>query len=141
MASQKDVRAIALSLPGVREVTDGFGFAVDTGDKPRKFVWAWRERVYPKKPKVPRADVVVVRVAGPDDKATLLAVDVDKFFTEPHYDGYPAVLVRLPAVSRAELRAVIAESHRSVTAAADRKARPARSRPGGGGTRTRAGRR
>jgi hypothetical protein len=57
---------------------------------------------------------VVLRVADQDDKAVLLAADVEKFFTEPHYDGYPAVLVRLPAVTRAELRVLIAEAYRCV---------------------------
>ena len=114
MASQKDVRAIAMSLDGVVESQDRFAFAVTTGKgaKPRQFVWAWNERVHPKKPRVPRTDVLVVRVSGPDDKAALLAADEEKFFTEPHYDGFPAVLVRLPQVTRGELRALISEAWR-----------------------------
>ena len=72
---------------------------------------------------------MVLRVADQDDKAALLAADDEKFFTEPHYDGYPAVLVRLPAVSRGELRALIAEAHRCAaakagTGAAKRKPAP-----------------
>ncbi len=117
MASQKDVRAIALALEDVVESADRFAFSVArAGGKPRGFVWAWNQRVDPKKPRVPRADVLAVRVAGADDKATLLAADPAKFFTEPHYNGFPAVLVRLPAVTRGELRALVTEAWRCVAA-------------------------
>jgi hypothetical protein len=56
--------------------------------------------------------VLAVRVADGNEKAALLAADPDKFFTEPHYNGYPAVLVRLRAVSAAELRALLVEAWR-----------------------------
>ena len=148
MASQKDVRAIALSLPGVSEEEGRFAFSLEHGGKQHGIVWAWRERIHPRKPKVPRDDVVVLPVADQDDKAALLAADEEKFFTEPHYDGYPAVLVRLPAVSRGELRALITEAYRCAVAKAGtgrgralrgrgrkrrhrlRSPRPARGRPG-----------
>jgi hypothetical protein len=42
----------------------------------------------------------------------LLAADPDIFFTEPHYDGYPAVLVRLRAVTKAQLRKLIEDAWR-----------------------------
>jgi hypothetical protein len=32
------------------------------------------------------------------------------FFTEPHYNGFPAVLVRLPKVPRALLRRLIVDA-------------------------------
>ena len=44
------------------------------------------------------------------DKDFLLALDPAKFFTEPHYNGFPAVLVRLPAVTARELRSLITEA-------------------------------
>jgi hypothetical protein len=123
MASQKDVRAIALSLDGVVESRERFAFAVKAakGAPPRQFVWAWNERVHPTKPRVPRADVLAVRVSGPDDKAALLAADEDKFFTEPHYDGFPAVLVRLPEVTRGELRALVTEAWRCAAESRNKK--------------------
>jgi hypothetical protein len=34
------------------------------------------------------------------------------FFTEPHYDGFPAVLVNLPALSARELKPLITEAWR-----------------------------
>src|SRR5229473_304999 len=73
--------------------------------KLKGFVWVWMERLTPKKPRVPQPSVVAVRVASLADKDVLLALDPAKFFTEPHYNGFPAVLVRFPAVSARELRA------------------------------------
>jgi len=114
MADQQDVRRIALSLPGVREASDRFAFAVESDGKQRGFVWAWNERREPRQPRVPRPDVLAVRVRDQAEKATLLAGDPERFFTEPHYNGFPAVLVRLPAVTTAQLRSLIVEAWRSM---------------------------
>jgi hypothetical protein len=44
---------------------------------------------------------------------TLLSwCDPAKFFTEPHYNGFPAVLVRLPAIGAAELAELITDAWR-----------------------------
>ena len=130
MANQNDVRRIALALPGAREAQSRFAFSVENKGKDKGFAWAWNERVHPKKPRVPRADVLAVRVANEADKLALLDGDAEKFFTEPHYDGFPAVLVRLPAVTVAELRQLLAEAHRCQAprepAPAPRKAAKAR---------------
>jgi hypothetical protein len=112
MANQADVRRIALSLPSAREAEGRFAFSVENKGKPKGFVWSWAERVHPKKARVPRADVIAVRVRDQAEKAALLAGDPDVFFTEPHYDGFPAVLVRLPAVRVALLRRLIVEAWR-----------------------------
>jgi hypothetical protein len=72
------------------------------------------ERVTPKKARVPQPKVIAVRVASLEDKDFLLALDPAKFFTEPHYNGFPAVLVRLPAVTVRELRPIITEAWRSM---------------------------
>jgi len=45
-------------------------------------------------------------------KEVLLASDRDVFFTEPHYQGYPAVLVRLPKIDRAHLKEVLTNAWR-----------------------------
>jgi hypothetical protein len=99
MADQDDVRRIALSLPGAREEQGHFAFSVENKGKQKGFVWVWLERVDPRKARVARADVVAVRVRDQAEKAALLGADPDIFFTEPHYDGFPAVMVRLPAVT------------------------------------------
>jgi hypothetical protein len=110
MADQEDVRQIALSLPGTREGTERFAFSVEVKGKSKGFAWVWLERVDPKKPRVPRADVLAVRVRDQAEKAALLAGDPDLFFTEPHYNGFPAVLVRLPKVTKAQLRKLIVDA-------------------------------
>ena len=96
MATQEDVRRIALSLPQTSEAADHFGFGVFSKGKLRGFAWAWNERIEPKKARVPNPEVLAVRVASLPEKEELLAADPEKFFTEPHYNGFPAVLVRLP---------------------------------------------
>lgn len=112
MADQDDVRQIALSLPGVSEGTDRFAFSVENKGKQKGFAWVWLERLAPKKPRVPRPDVLAVRVRDQAEKAALLAGDPKRFFTEPHYNGFPAVLVRLPKVTRAQLGKLILEAWR-----------------------------
>jgi hypothetical protein len=112
MADQDDVRRIALSLPGAREGRDRFAFSVENKGKQKGFAWVWVERVDPKKARVPRADVLAVRVRDQAEKAALLAGDPERFFTEPHYNGFPAVLVRLPLVTHAQLRKLIADAWR-----------------------------
>jgi hypothetical protein len=62
---------------------------------------------------VPQPAVIAVRVAHLDDKEFLLRLNREKFFTEPHYNGFPAVLVRLAAVTVRELRPLITEAWRS----------------------------
>jgi hypothetical protein len=61
---------------------------------------------------VPRDDVIAVRVIDQADKAALLAADPSVFFTEPHYNGFPAVLVRLPQVPLAQLEELIVDTWR-----------------------------
>jgi hypothetical protein len=112
MASQDDVRRIALSLPGTREEAGRFAFSVENKGKDKAFVWSWLERVEPRKARVPSAEVVAVRVRDQAEKAALLAGDPDVFFSEPHYNGFPAVLVRLRAVSSAQLRRLVFEAWR-----------------------------
>jgi hypothetical protein len=112
MATQADVRRIALSLPGVEEEPGHFAFGNRKKGKLKGLVWVWMERVDPKKPRVPQPKVIAVRVASLDDKEFLLGLDPEKFFTEPHYNGFPAVLVRLPAVTTRELRPLITEAWR-----------------------------
>jgi hypothetical protein len=113
MATRADVRRIALSLPATEESAGHFAFSVRNKGKAKGFVWVWMERVDPKKPRVPQPAVIAVRVAHLDDKEFLLRLNREKFFTEPHYNGFPAVLVRLAAVTVRELRPLITEAWRS----------------------------
>jgi hypothetical protein len=112
MATQADVRRIALSLPETEEALDHFAFSVRNKGKLKGFVWVWMERIEPKKPRVPQPDAIAVRVANLAEKDRILASDPRKFFTEPHYNGFPAVLVNLPAISARELKPLITEAWR-----------------------------
>src|SRR3984957_2539858 len=53
MATVADVRRIALSLPGTVEATTDFAFSVMVDGEAKRFAWCWKERVNPKKPRVP----------------------------------------------------------------------------------------
>jgi len=64
MATQADVRRIALALPDTEEAGDRFAFSVLNKGKPKGFVWAWNERITPKQPRVPNPGVIAVRVAN-----------------------------------------------------------------------------
>ena len=58
-------------------------------------------------------DVLMFRVADLGVKELLLADERDVFFTTPHFDGYPAVLLRIPdlgRVDRGELHDLVAEA-------------------------------
>jgi hypothetical protein len=110
VADADDARQIALSLPETLQRPNDSRFFV--GEK--AFAWTWMERVDPKRARVPQPEVLVVRVADQLEKEALLAVDPDKFFTEPHYDGYAAVLVRLPAIDVDELADLLAAAWRVV---------------------------
>ncbi len=112
MATRADVRRIALSLPAAEKVSDRFAFSVRCKGKLKGFAWVWMERVTPKKPRVPNPAVLAVRVANLEERERLLSADPAKFFTEPHYQGFPAVLVRLEAVSVAELKKLLTEAWR-----------------------------
>ena len=58
-------------------------------------------------------DVLMFRVADAGVKELLLADDRGLFFTTPHFDGYPAVLLRIPHLAeldREELHDLVAEA-------------------------------
>ena len=106
------MRRIALSLPETGEGEEHFAFYVLNKGKRKGFVWAWNERVQPKKPKVPNPEVVAVRVADLYEKEALIGSGEEWIFTEPHYNGYPAVLVRLPLIGADELEELIVDAWR-----------------------------
>ena len=112
MATQADVRRIALALPGTVEAKGRFAFDVLNKGKLKGYAWVWLERVEPKKARVPNPGVLAVRVANLIDKDLLISSEPTKFFTEPHYNGFPAVLVRLAAVKVAELRPLLMDAWR-----------------------------
>jgi len=112
VATESDVRRIALSLPETTENADRFAFSVENKGKKKAIVWVWMERVDPKKARVPHPGVIAVRVPNETVKQALLSSSSKKFFTEPHYDGFPAVLVRLSAIGKAELEELLTQAWR-----------------------------
>jgi hypothetical protein len=108
VATQDDVRRIALALPETALDPDSFSFNV--GGK--AFVWAWRERLEPKKARVPSSEVVAIRIAHDSEKEALIDMDPEVFFTEAHYNGYPAILVRLDAVDLGLLEKLLRDAWR-----------------------------
>ncbi len=111
MATQDDVRRIAMALPEVCESDGRFAFSVTNKGKEKGIVWVWMERLHPKKARVPNPAVVAIHVTDLSEKEMLLASDDgSKFFTEPHYNGYPAILVRLDAIDVDELEELITDA-------------------------------
>jgi len=58
-------------------------------------------------------DVLMFRVEGLEVKDLLVADERTPYFTTPHFDGYPAVLLRIPDLARLdreELRELVAEA-------------------------------
>jgi hypothetical protein len=58
-------------------------------------------------------DVLMFRVDGLDAKELVLGDGGGPFFTTPHFDGYAAVLIRIPDLARldeAELRDTVVEA-------------------------------
>jgi hypothetical protein len=58
-------------------------------------------------------DVLMFRVADLDVKELMLADDRGHFFTTRHFNGYPAVLMRIPTLARMdrdELQELVAEA-------------------------------
>ena len=100
MATEHDVRRIALSLP-------------ETTEKPSYGAPGFRvaEKLFLRIRSNDEGGLVVF-VGDLGEKEALLASDPEKFFTTPHYDGHAIVLVNLRAVRVKELRELIVESWR-----------------------------
>lgn len=111
MASWDDVRRIALALPETSERLSRDLASWRVRDK--AFVW---ER--PLRPadtralgdQAPTGPVLGARVEHLLAKEALLADDPRVFFTTPHFDGYPAILVCLDRIAVEDLKEVIVEA-------------------------------
>jgi hypothetical protein len=114
MATMADLDELALALPQtVKEVSDegrpaylvhGKAFCLHRRPRPDAVDPGTGERL---------DDVLMFRVAGREEKELILADPRGIFFTTPHFDGYPAVLVRISTLgrlSREELRDVLVDA-------------------------------
>ena len=113
MATWADVRKLALSLPGTSEESGGSSGTSAWLVNGKFFVW---ERPLRKSDlaalgkNAPAGAILGVRTADLEMKDVLLASDPAVFFTTPHFDGYPAVLIRLGKITPAKLKRVIVEA-------------------------------
>jgi hypothetical protein len=112
MATWEDVRAVATALPEVVE------------EESRDGLLAWRVRVklFAWERPLRKSDLEALGGAAPDGpilaarvpdlgaKEALLADDPAVYFTTPHFNGYPAVLVRLPRIARSDLGELLTEA-------------------------------
>lgn len=111
MATLDEARRIALALPGATEKVSWGSLHWRVRDK--GFAW---ERPLGRKDladlgdAAPDGEILGVRVADLAEKEALVAAEPDVFFTIPHLDGFPAVLVRLVAIDVAELTEVITDA-------------------------------
>ena len=108
MATRDDLRRVALALPETTTDNDGFSYSVSG----KAIVWTWLERVHPKKARIPNPDVIAVRIADESEKELLIEMNGSVFFTEPHYHGYPAILVQLPGIDVGMLETIVGNAWR-----------------------------
>jgi hypothetical protein len=111
VAAWDDVRRIALALPETSE-------RVSRGLRQ----WQVKDKLFAWERPLRRADLEALGDEAPDGpilgarvehlvaKEALLADDPDVFFTTPHFDGYPAVLVRLERIGLDDLDEVLVEA-------------------------------
>jgi hypothetical protein len=108
VASWKDVARIVADLPETAEPTP-------RNWRVRKKLIVW-ERPLRKTDlealgaDAPDGDILGARVADEGVKLALIADDPGVYFTTPHFDGYPAVLVRLSEIGVPELTELITEA-------------------------------
>jgi hypothetical protein len=111
VASWDDVRRIALALPAAEERVSRDLRQWRVKDK--LFVWERplrRSDLEALGDAAPDGPILGVRVEHLVAKEALLADDPGAFFTTPHFDGYPAVLVRLEHIGLDDLDEVITEA-------------------------------
>ena len=111
MATWDDVRRIALALP---ETSEGESRGLRRWEvKGKGFVWERplrRGDLEALGDDAPEGPILGARVEHLGAKEALLADAAGAFFTTPHFDGYPAILVRLEDISVEDLTEVVVEA-------------------------------
>jgi hypothetical protein len=90
IADWETVREFALAFPEAQEDTSYSRPAFRVRGK----LFAWMS---------PHEEGALVVRVDPDEKQFLLESDPDRYFSTPHYEGYPAVLIRLERIERDQL--------------------------------------
>ena len=111
MANWDDVRRLALALPETSE-RESRGLAQ----------WRVRDKLFVWERPLRRSDLEALGDAAPDGpilgarvehliaKEGLIQDNPGVYFTTPHFDGYPAVLVRLERIAVEDLEEVVVEA-------------------------------
>jgi hypothetical protein len=78
-------------------------------------LFVWERPLRPKEIEVlgasaPDGPILGARVEHAGAKEALLADDPRVFFTTPHFDGFPAILVRLELIAGEDLEEVVTEA-------------------------------
>ncbi len=116
MATLDDVRRIARELPGVTEKIEGHRGGASWRTASGMFVWERGpgkrdlEQLADLGREWPQGTVLGVRTDGLEGREELLAAFPELFFTIPHFDGYPAVLLRLDTIGVDQLREVVVDA-------------------------------
>ncbi len=112
MASWDDVHGIALGLPETVEQSSADGLLA-WRVKNKLFTW---ERPLRKGDlealgdAAPKGPILGARVPDVGAKEALLADDPRVYFTTPHFDDWPAILVQLDRIARPELEELLVEA-------------------------------
>ena len=111
MPDWPDVARLALALPATAEVV--------SRDRRQ---WRVRDKLFAWERPLRRADLEALGDGAPDGpilgvrvehlvaKEALLADDPGLYFTTPHFDGHPSVLVRLERIPAPELEELLVEA-------------------------------
>ena len=114
MATMRDLDKLALALPlTTKEVSDDGRPAYYVHGKLYCFHRGQRPDAVDAKTGERMKDVLMFRVADLDVKELLLADERGVYFTTPHFNGYPAVLMHIPDLKRIdkeELADMLAEA-------------------------------
>jgi hypothetical protein len=111
MATWDDVRRRALALPDTDERTARSGVQWRVHNK--LFVWERplrRSDLEALGDAAPQGPILGARVEHLVAKDAMVADESGVFFTTPHFDGYPAILVQLDLVGPEELEEVVVEA-------------------------------
>lgn len=111
MPTLEDVRAIATALPGASERAGRTGAQWRVGER----LFVWERPLRPRELETlavppPAGTILGVRVEHLLATEALLGQDGGVYFTTPHFDGHPSILVRLDAVPMGELQELIVEA-------------------------------
>ena len=100
-----------MAFPGTKEIASHERAAWTINDK--FFVWERplrRSDLIALGDSAPNGPILGVRTPDLEMKDVLLASNPGVYFTTPHFDGYPAVLVQLKKIGITELKNLITEA-------------------------------